>query len=320
MKLIRRIQGLHTEPAHKNPRVGRVATIGNFDGVHQGHQRIIQQLKALATQNQLITTLISFEPLPNEFFAQRHQRPLPTRIYPLRDKVRVLTSLAIDEFVCLPFNASLAEQEPEYFIQQLLIKQLGVSHLVVGDDFRFGKNRRGDFALLKTLGAQYGMQVVDTQTIAIDGERVSSTRIRQQLSVGNVSEAKRLLAHDYCLSGRVRHGDKRGRTIGFPTLNLALPEHIAVAKGVYAVRIQGLTDHVLTGVANIGVRPTVAGKEMRLEVHVFDYASDAYGKQVVVELVKYLRKEIKFDSFDALKAQIVVDANRAKQCFGIKST
>ncbi|HHL19082.1 MAG TPA: bifunctional riboflavin kinase/FAD synthetase [Thiothrix sp.] len=316
MKLIRRIQGLHTEPAHEKSIEGRVATIGNFDGVHQGHQRIIQQLKALATQHQLITTLISFEPLPNEFFAQRHQRLSPTRIYPLRDKVRMLASLAIDEFVCLPFNASLAEQEPEYFIQQLLIKQLGISYLVVGDDFRFGKNRRGDFALLKTLGAQHGMQVVDTQTIMLDDERVSSSRIRQQLAVGNLSEVKHLLAHDYCLSGRVRHGDKRGRTIGFPTLNIALPEHIAVAKGVYAVRIQGLTDHVLTGVANIGVRPTVAGKEMRLEVHVFDYAADAYGKQVMIELVEFLRKETKFDSFDALKAQIVVDANRAKQCFG----
>ncbi len=315
MKLIRRIQGLHTEPAHKNPHVGRIATIGNFDGVHQGHQHIIQQLQLLATQQQLITTLISFEPLPHEFFAQRHQRPLPTRIYPLRDKVRVLTALAIDEFVCLPFNAALAEQEPEYFIQQLLIKQLGIRHLVVGDDFRFGKNRRGDFALLKTLGAKQGMQVTDTQTIALEGERVSSTRIRQQLAVGNLSEAKCLLAHDYCLSGRVRQGDQRGRTIGFPTLNLALPEHIAIARGVYAVRIRGLAEHVLTGVANIGVRPTVEGKEMRLEVHVFDYAEDAYGKQVGVELVEYLRQEIKFESFDALKAQIVVDAKRAKQCF-----
>lgn len=316
MKLIRRIQGLHTEPCNENKLRGRVATIGNFDGLHQGHQHIIQQLKTLASQHQLITTVISFEPLPNEFFAQRHQRPLPTRIYPLRDKVRLLKSLAIDEFVCLPFTTTLAEQEPEYFIQQLLIKQLGIRYLVVGDDFRFGKNRRGDFSLLKTLGEKYGMQVTHTQTITVKHERVSSTRIRQQLAIGNISEVNRLLAHRYCLSGRVRHGDKRGRTIGFPTLNLALPEHIAIAKGVYAVRIRGLIqqpEQVLTGVANIGVRPTVSGKEMRLEVHVFEYTGDAYGQQVEIELVEYLRNEVKFDSFEALKAQIALDAKDAKQ-------
>lgn len=323
MKLIRRIPRLHTERPAREPNLAphRIATIGNFDGIHQGHQGIIQQLKDLAAQHHLRTTIISFEPLPTEFFAQRHQRPLPPRIYPLRDKVRVLKSWLLDELVCLPFTTKLAEQEPEDFIQQFLIKQLNIKYLVIGDDFRFGKNRRGDFSLLKKLGAKHGTQVINTQTITVDHQRVSSTRIRQQLALGNIHETNTLLAHHYCLSGRVRHGDKRGRTIGFPTLNLLLPAHIAVAKGVYAVRIQGLTqqpESFLTGVANIGVRPTVAGKETRLEVHLFDYDDDAYGKHVVIELVKYLRKEIKFDSFEALKAQITIDANTAKQCFGFK--
>lgn len=312
MKLIRRIQGRDTEDQ------GRVATIGNFDGIHQGHQQIIQQLKTLAAQYQLITTIISFEPLPTEFFAQRFQRPLPTRIYPLRDKVRVLTSWEMDELICLPFSNKLATQEPEDFIEQWLINTLNIQYLVIGDDFRFGKNRRGDFTLLKTIGAQYGMQVMDTQTIAIDNERVSSTRIRQQLAIGNIGAANLLLQHRYQLSGRVKHGDKRGRTIGFPTLNLSLPDNIAIAKGVYAVRIAGLTEDTdvrLYGVANIGVRPTVAGQEVRLEVHVFDYVDNAYGKYIVVEPVTYLRAEMKFADFAALKAQIVLDVERAKHYF-----
>ncbi len=309
MKLIRRIQGFYTD------RMPCVATIGNFDGLHQGHQQIIQQTRLVASKHNILSAVISFEPLPTEYFSRTYDRTPPTRIYPFRDKVRLLKNLEIDEFICLNFDKKISEMEPEAFIQDILVKQLNVRYLIVGDDFCFGKNRRGNLAMLESLGRELGMQVIDTQTIKEGNERVSSTRIRHQLAKGELVEANRLLGHGYQLSGRVRHGDKRGRTIGFPTLNLSLPEMIAAAKGVYAVHIHGLAEGSLKGVANIGMRPTVKGQDMRLEVHVFDYAEDAYGKHVGIELMNYIRAEKKFDGIEALKDQIALDAQQARDFF-----
>lgn len=290
-----------------------IATIGNFDGVHAGHREIIQHVINYAKQHQISARVITFEPLPNEYFCKKFGKPVPKRIYPLRDKALRLQSLGIDEFICLNFDAALSQMSAEDFITEILIKQLKVQHLIVGDDFRFGKGRTGDFSLLQNMGASLGMTVEDTNTIQLDDERISSSRIRDALSAGNIPQATTLLGEPYRLSGRVRHGDKRGRTIGFPTLNLRLQENIVVAKGVYAVKVTGLDDKTYTGVANIGTRPTVGGTELRLETHVYEYQGDAYGKHVCIELMHFIRPEQKFESFDDLFEQIKKDSLQAKQ-------
>lgn len=299
----------------KQPRPACIATIGNFDGVHSGHREIIQHVVSYAKQNQISARIITFEPLPNEYFCEKFGKTPPKRIYPLRDKALRLKSLGIDEFICLNFDNALAQMSAENFISEVLIKQLKVKHLIVGDDFRFGKGRTGDFALLKEMGASLGMSVEDTHTIQLNNERISSSRIREALSQGNVAEAITLLDEPYRLSGRVRHGDKRGRTIGFPTLNQRLPENIVIARGVYAVRVTGLDTNTYTGVANIGIRPTVAGHDLRLETHVFEYTGNAYGKHACIELVKHIRPEQKFENIDALLEQIKIDSQKAKQFF-----
>lgn len=292
-----------------------IATIGNFDGVHTGHREIIEHVVSHAKQHQLSARIITFEPLPNEYFCAKFGKPIPKRIYPLRDKALRLKSLGIDEFICLNFDAALAQMSAEDFITEVLIKQLKVKHLIVGDDFRFGKGRTGDFALLQSMGATLGMSVEDTTTIQLGDERISSSRIRDALSAGDIAQATRLLGAPYSLSGRVRHGDKRGRTIGFPTLNIRVQENIVLSRGVYAVKITGLDDNSYTGVANIGTRPTVDGTELRLEAHVYDYAGDAYGKHACVEFAHFIRPEQKFESFDMLLEQIKKDSAEAKQYF-----
>jgi riboflavin kinase/FMN adenylyltransferase len=203
----------------------------------------------------------------------------------------------------------------ENFVQQFLLERLNVRYLVVGDDFRFGKQRRGDFQLLHSMGSAAGMQVCDTPTCHYKDKRISSTLIRQHLARGELNASQKLLGNPYQLSGRVRHGNKRGRTIGFPTLNLLMPDNIAAAKGVYAVQIKGLGDQILTGVASLGKNPTVAGNEMRLEAYVFDYNEDAYGQYICIQLDKFLRAEEKFDSFEIMKQQIDKDAAVARQFY-----
>ncbi len=303
MKIIRGLNSI------KLGNIGCVASIGNFDGLHLGHRKIINQLKEKSTALNLPLTIISFEPLPSEYFMPEP----PARIYPQRDKVRLLQSLGVDNFLCLKFDAAFAQQSPEDFVNKILIEKLGVKYFVVGDDFRFGHQRKGDFQLLKKIGDEKGMQVVDTPTCDHDNKRISSTRIRTLLEAGNIKSANELLGTHYQLSGRVRHGDKRGRTIGFPTLNMKVLNHLAPARGVYAVRVSGLTDKPLNGVANLGARPTVNGTENRLETHLFDFEGDVYGKYICVELVEFLRAEQKFDDFDALKLQILNDAEHARK-------
>ncbi len=283
MRLIRGIHSLRKSDS------ACVATIGNFDGLHLGHRKIIEHLKDKSEALNLPLTLISFEPLPSEYFMPTP----PARIYPMRDKVRLLSNMGVDNYLCLKFNATFANLSPETFINSILLKNIGVKYLAVGDDFRFGHKREGDFQLLKKVGKAAGMEVVDTLTCIKNNERVSSTRIRQFLGAGEISSANELLGQPYQLSGRVRHGDKRGRTIGFPTLNMKVLEHIAAARGVYAVKVHGLSDKPLNGVANLGNRPTVSGSENRLETHLFDFDNDVYSKHIGVELVEFLRAEKK---------------------------
>lgn len=307
MKLIRRI--FPASPVDP----GCVATIGNFDGLHKGHQAVIQHVEFKAEALDLPATVISFEPLPIEFF----RAPPPPRIYALRDKLRLLQEMNIDRFACLRFNQQLASMEAEDFVQTILLDGLKVRYLVVGDDFRFGKGRCGDYRMLQEMGAERGMQVVDTPTFLHEDERVSSTRIRLALSTAELELAAELLGKPYRISGRVRHGDKRGRTIGFPTLNMRVPQYVALRKGVYAVKVAGLSEDVVYGVSNLGARPTVHGLENRLEAHLFDFNQQVYGKHICVEPVVFLRDEMKFASFDELKMQIARDAEQARAIFGL---
>ena len=290
---------------------GSVATIGNFDGLHLGHQLILQQLDKYAEELKLPKVVISFEPLPIEYFSGHKAQ----RVYPFRDKVRYLSQLGIDYFLCLRFDKKLANMPPDQFIQQLLLQMANVRHLVVGDDFCFGKERQGNYRLLKETGKKHNMQVSNSVTHADITGRISSTRIRKHLNSGELGEANTLLGRPYSLSGRVRHGDKMGRTIGFPTMNLRIQDNIAATNGVYAVLVTGLKGEILKGVANLGNRPTVGGVETRLEVHLFDFNEVVYGKHIEVELISFIRPEVRFENFQALTIQIGKDVIEAKKQF-----
>ena len=292
---------------------GCVATIGNFDGVHRGHRAVLKQLDAHAERMKLPATVITFEPTPQEFFTPEQA---PARLCRLREKLAEFKRLDVNQVLCLRFDALLAEQEPELFVQQILVDGLDVRYLVVGDDFRFGKMRRGDFAMLESAGAQQGFPVENTLTFYDDGKRVSSTRIREALETGDLDTAQRLLGRHYSIHGRVAPGDQRGRTIGFPTANIRLHRRQTPLSGVFAVTVNCIESHALPAVANLGIRPTVGGyAEPVLEVHIFDFHRDIYGAHVEVEFFSKLREEKKFDSFSALKEQIKLDALAARDCF-----
>ncbi|PID49807.1 MAG: bifunctional riboflavin kinase/FMN adenylyltransferase [Proteobacteria bacterium] len=298
-------------PASLLAQTGCVATIGNFDGIHRGHQQVIRHVQHKAKQLGLPAVVISFEPLPAEYF----HRPPPGRISPLRDKLCYLHQLDLDYFVCLRFDNALANMEAEDFVTKILLEGLKVRYLVVGDDFRFGYERRGNYALLSHMGQQFGMVVVDTPTFELNEQRVSSTWTRQVLAQGDLVTACHLLGAPYQLSGRVCHGDKRGRTIGFPTINLRIPENIALRNGVYAVKVYGLESEGVKGIANLGSRPTVNGVETRLEVHLFDFDRPVYYQHVCVEPLHFLRDEQCFDSLATLQQQIKHDVEQAHSLF-----
>jgi len=303
------IRGLHNLPAA--PR-GCALTIGNFDGVHRGHQAVLAQLQARAAELQLPATVMVFEPTPQEYFAPD---TAPPRLQRLRDKLTLFRELGVDRVVCLRFDRRLAERDAAAFVQDILVDGLDVRHLVIGDDFRFGKGRSGDFAFLQAAGQQHGFEVVSTHTLADDDERVSSTRIREALAAGDLALAERLLGRPYRICGRVAPGQQRGRSIGFPTANVRLHRAASPVRGVFAVRAHGLGDSPVTGVANLGTRPTVCGQETVLETHLFDFDRDIYGHYVDIEFCRKLRDEKKFESFEALKQQIQQDAEQARQFF-----
>lgn len=291
---------------------GCVATIGNFDGVHLGHQALLQRLRAEGVRRHLPTVVIVFEPHPQEFFARGGDRPPPARLLRLREKLERLHAAGVDAVQVLRFNETLSRMPAEQFISVWLEQRLKVRHLVIGDDFRFGYQRRGDFALLQ---AASGFSTEASATVLLDAERVSSTAIRQALATEQFDRAARMLGERYVLSGKVAHGDARGRLLGFPTANIRLHRAVLPLSGVYAVQVHGVAERPLPGVANIGNRPTVGGKEPRCETHLFDFAGDLYGKRIQVEPLHKLRGEQKFDGLDALKAQIARDAEQARAFF-----
>ena len=312
---MRLIRGLHNlRPADR----GCVATIGNFDGVHLGHRAVFQRLLARGRELGLPATVITFEPQPMEVFAPESA---PARLTRLREKLGALRASDIERVMLLEFGPKLAAMPAPEFVQRLLIEGLGVRFLLVGDDFRFGRGRTGDFALLRDMGRVAeangaGFAVEDLHTITHGAERISSTRVREALARGDLEQARHLLGRPYCLEGRVVHGDKRGRSIGFPTANIALHRRVSPVRGVYAVRVKGLGSEPWPGVANIGTRPTVDGTSARLEVHLFDFDQSIYGRHLEVELVLRLRDEQRFESFEALRAQIQRDAGTARAFLG----
>ncbi|WP_455366996.1 bifunctional riboflavin kinase/FAD synthetase [Kaarinaea lacus] len=307
------IRGFHNlKPRHQ----GCVATIGNFDGVHLGHQAVIRQVMDKATELGLPVVVITFEPQPQEFF-----RPdaVPSRLTRFREKLLVLESLFVDRVLCLRFTRRLASLTADEFVQQILVDGLGVKYLVVGDDFKFGKDRTGSFEYLQTIGPELGFEVSDTDSFSFAGARVSSTRIRTALETGDLLLAKQMLGRDYGMCGRVAHGDKRGRTIGFPTANIYLHRKSSPLYGVYAVQLHSkhpqIGGRIVNGIANVGQRPTVGGTRTLLEVHLFDFEGDIYGAYVDVTFLHKIRDEHRFESFEALKAQIVRDVEQAKAFF-----
>ena len=310
MKFIRGIHNLRAQ--HR----GCVLTIGNFDGVHRGHQALLTRLCEEGRKRQLPVTVMLFEPQPLELFAGASA---PARLTRLREKLRYLAELGVDSVLCVRFDRQFAARTAHSFVSDLLVDKLNVKFLAVGDDFRFGAGRQGDFLLLQDAGAQYGFDVVSTQTFCEDGKRISSTAVRQALASDDLPLAESLLGHPFTVSGRVVHGDALGRTIGFPTANLPLRRFVSPVKGVYAVEVRGLTDAPLPGVANIGTRPTVAGIRQQLEVHLLDIAMDLYGRHIEVVLRQKIRNEQRFASLDELKAQIAQDVVTARQYFGLQT-
>jgi riboflavin kinase/FMN adenylyltransferase len=305
MRLIRGIHNLR-EIHH-----GCVATIGNFDGVHLGHQAVFAALRARARASGLPSLVITFEPQPMEFF--RPER-VPARLTRPREKLGMIAASGIDRVLLVRFDRSFAAIPAESFVRDTLVDRLGIRYLYVGDDFRFGRDRAGDFALLQRLGADHHFGVESLPTVVERGRRISSTRIRDALIAGDLDEAARCLGRRYRICGRVAHGHKRGRTIGFPTMNVPLLRRSTPLRGVFAVRVHGLDAPSLAGVANIGNRPTLEGDDrFLLEVHLFDFDADVYGRAVEIEFFARIRDEHKFDSFEELRRQIERDAVRARE-------
>ncbi len=299
------VRGIHNIQPQDH---GCVLTIGNFDGVHKGHQKVISALVAKAKALNCVAAVLVFEPQPQELFAPD---TAPARLCRLRDKYNLLKKLGVDRFICVNFTRKFAEQSAEQFIEQLLVKKLGVKHLIVGDDFHFGKNRMGNYAMLCKDSIQFGFEVSDTTSCKTQDCRISSTAIRKALEEERFVDVENMLGRAYSITGRVFHGDKRGRELGFPTANILLKRRVSPLNGVFAVVIQTSKGN-FNGVANIGARPTVAGIRQQLEVHVFDFEGNLYGEIINVVVKKKLRQVMKFDSLDALKKQIQKDSEQAR--------
>ncbi len=302
MQFIRGIQQLTSK--HRPS----VVSIGNYDGVHLGHQELIKTLLKNSEKLSIPSTVVTFEPFAKEFFMPNSV----ARISSVEQRAEQLFSLGVDQVLSIDFNTEFASLSPSEFVDQVLVNGLGVRFLCVGDDFRFGKNRQGDFEFLKRFGANNGFTVQAHKTFMIDGLRVSSGRVRAALELGDFKSVAELLGRPYTISGVVSLGQQLGRTIGFPTANIALANTRFAVNGVYAIRAEIENVGEYDGVANIGVRPTVDGKEDRLEVHLFDFDVDIYDKNMGVQLLSKIRDEKKFASLEDLQTQIKLDVAAAR--------
>ena len=303
-------------PAQRRP---CALTIGNFDGVHVGHREMLSQLRAAAHSRGLPVCVLTFEPHPREWFAA-HPRPgmaaleAPARISTTRDKLEALAHCGVDRVCIAPFNAALAALPAEVFIERIIVDGLQARYLMVGDDFRFGAQRQGDFAMLEEAARRYGFALARQETVLRDGQRVSSSAVRAALAAGDFATAETLLGRPYAISGRVVHGRKLGRTLGFPTLNLPVRFPRPAVRGIFAVRVYGLQEGPQDGVASLGTRPAVERDgRLLLEVHLFDFFREAYGERVRVQFLHRLRDEAHFESLEALVEQMERDAGQARE-------
>lgn len=304
MKIIRGL--LNLKPEHR----GCVTTIGNFDGVHRGHQAILTSVSEKAKQLGVKSMLICFEPLPKEYFGQA-----PARLTRFRERVELLKGLGLDLVLCLKFDEKTRHMSAKQFID-ILVQDIKVSALYVGDDFQFGSDRSGSFADLKAAGINHGFELTNLHTLTFENIRVSSTRIRECLANGQFREAEQMLGHAYSITGKVVYGRQLGKTLNAATANIELHRYRAAIDGVYAVEVEGL-DERYQGVANVGVRPTLNEATLKpiLEVHLFDFDADIYGRTVKVLFRHKIRDEEKFPGLDELKKAIAVDIESAKRFF-----
>ncbi len=304
--VIRGLCNIHSAP--KNA----VVTMGNFDGMHIGHQALlqatIQKARALGTQS----LVMLFEPQPYEFFAKNQAAARLTR---WREKYCFLRAIGIDHVFVIRFNQSFAELPAEQFIENILIQTLQIKHIMLGDDFHFGHKRQGDYRLMQKYAEKAGFTAEQIPSVLLIGERVSSTRVRKALALADHALVERLLGRPYSMEGRVVYGDKRGRLMGFPTANIYLHRAIPPVQGVYIVRMQNIAEKSLPGVANVGIRPTIGGTRSLLEVHLFDFNQDIYGRHVKVEFVEKLRNEQRYPNLNLLIEQIAKDAKAARAYF-----
>lgn len=296
-------------------------TIGNFDGVHRGHQAMLSRVFAAANELNLMAAVMTFDPHPREYFARITRRPemAPTQISGLRDKVEALCNHGMGSITIARFNEAMASMPAQDFIKDLLVDSLNTRWLLVGEDFRFGHRRMGDIEMLRRLGREHGMAVNTLEDVTDErGQRISSSEVRAALALGDMPSAAHLLGRRYAMSGRVIHGRKLGRTLSYPTLNMRLPPRCAARSGVYIVKVFGLSDQPLAGIASLGVRPTVEDDgRILLETHILDARVDAYGKLVRVELLQHVRDEAKFPDLPTLTAAMHDDAKQARDYFAI---
>lgn len=288
-------------------------TIGNFDGVHLGHQHLLAKLVKKARSLGVPSMVMTFEPQPFEFFSE--DRITTARLTRLREKCVAFTNCGVDRILVLKFNHHLANINASNFVTQIIHEQLNPTGIIVGDDFRFGYQRHGDIKLLEKMGAELGFTVEDVSTFSVDGERVSSTRVREALERGDHRLVLRLLGHPYSMLGRIGLGQQLGRRWGFPTANIYLHRKLTPILGVYTVFMHGIGDKPLPGVANVGVRPTIDGTRALLEVHLLDFNHEIYGHYVQVEFIEKLRNEIRYSNVELLKAQIARDVIVARNYF-----
>jgi riboflavin kinase/FMN adenylyltransferase len=293
-------------------------TIGNFDGVHRGHQALLARVREAATRLGVEAAVMTFEPHPREFFARLagDLSRAPARIANLRDKLQALSDAGIDRVIVEHFNAHFAAMSPQDFVEKVLVQGLHVKWLMVGEDFCYGAKRAGNLATLIEAGKKYGFHVETLPAVTNDGQRISSSAVRNALAGGDFALTAQLLGHPYVISGHVIHGKKLGRTIGFPTMNLRVAHKRPALSGIYVVQVHGLADRPLPGVASFGVRPTIEDSgRVLLETHLFDYAQQCYGKLIRVEFLKKLRDEEKYIDLPTLTAAIEGDADRARAYF-----
>ncbi|UDG79335.1 Riboflavin biosynthesis protein RibF [Candidatus Ecksteinia adelgidicola] len=309
MKLIRGVYNI------KKYHRGCVLTIGNFDGVHRGHQAVLEKLKKEGKRLNLPVMVMIFEPQPLEILKKKN---VPTRITYFRDKLKYLKKSNIDYVLCIKFNLKLAICSVECFIIKFLVKKLKINLLIIGDDFRFGSGRQGNATLLEKAGQKYDFKVIKVLTYKENNDRISSTEIRNALTSDSLLLAEHLLGHEYSISGRIVHGNKLASIIGFPTINILLKYSGPPVQGVYIVNVSGLSSHSLPGVANIGIRPTFYSKHYQLEVHLLNINKNFYGYHINVTFLKKLRNEQCFSSINQLKEQITHDVIKAKKFFDLK--